>query len=166
MTILDTLDADLIALLEEEPRLGVLGVSRRLGVARGTVQARLERLRRTGVVRGFGPQVDPAAAGFLVTAFCSLEIRQGRGHDAVAKHLATIPEVLEAHTITGSGDLLIRVVARSNVDLQRVIDLVVDDDNVLRTSTVIALQTQIQYRTTPLVRAAAVPRTPASPTPS
>ena len=158
VTTLDALDADLIALLEDEPRIGVLEASRRLAVARGTIQARLDRLRRTGVVRGFGPDVDPAAAGFLVTAFCTLEIRQGRGHDAVSEHLAAIPEVLEAHTITGPGDLLIRVVARSNVDLQRVIDLVVDDDNVLRTSTVIALQTQIRYRTTPLVRSAAAGR--------
>lgn len=153
MTI-DELDAALIELLDAEPRIGVLEASRRLGVARGTVQARLERLQRTGVVRGFGPDVDPAAAGYPVTAFGTLEIRQGRGHDVVTAHLAAIPEVLEAHTITGTGDLLIRVVARSNADLQRVIDLVVDDDNVLRTSTVIALQTQIRYRTTPLVRAA------------
>lgn len=154
MTI-DPLDADLIELLTREPRVGVLEASRRLGVARGTVQARLDRLQRSGVVRGFGPEVDPAAAGYPVTAFCTLEIRQGRGHDVVTAHLAAIPEVLEAHTITGSGDLLVRVVAGSNADLQRVIDQVVDDENVLRTSTVIALQTQIRHRTMPLVRAAA-----------
>lgn len=152
---IDRLDADLIDLLTTEPRVGVLEASRRLGVARGTVQARLDRLQRSGVVRGFGPEVDPAAAGYPVTAFCTLEIRQGRGHDVVTEHLAAIPEVLEAHTITGSGDLLVRVVAGSNTDLQRVIDRVVDDANVLRTSTVIALQTQIRHRTMPLVRAAA-----------
>ena len=83
-----------------------------------------------------------------------MEIRQGRGHDPVADHLAGIPEVLEAHTITGSGDLLFRVVARDNADLQRVIDLVVDDAHVVRASTVIALATQIGYRTAPLVTAA------------
>lgn len=151
---IDGLDADLLGLLDAEPRIGVLGASRRLGVARGTVQARLDRLQRGGVVRGFGPDVDPAALGYPVTAFCSLEIRQGRGHEVVARHLAEIPEVLEAHTISGSGDLMIRVVARSNADLQRVIDLVVDDENVVRTSTVIALETQIRMRTLPLVRAA------------
>jgi DNA-binding Lrp family transcriptional regulator len=153
--MVDQLDADLITLLATEPRIGVLEASRRLGVARGTVQARLDRLQRSGVVTGFGPDVDPAALGYPVTAFCSLEIRQGRGHDVVTAHLAAIPEVLEAHTITGTGDLLIRVVARSNADLQRVIDEVVDDANVLRTSTVIALQSQIRPRTLPLVRAAA-----------
>ena len=103
----------------------MLECSRRLRVARGTVQARLDKLVARGVVRGFGPEIAPAAIGFGVTAFVTLEIRQRYGHDAVAAHLADIPEVLEAHTITGSGDLLCRIVARSNADLQRVIDQVV-----------------------------------------
>jgi DNA-binding Lrp family transcriptional regulator len=154
---LASLDAALIELFAAEPRIGVLEASRRLNVARGTVQARLDRMQRTGVVKGFGPEVDPAAAGYPVMAFCTLEIRQGRGHDVVTSHLAGIPEVLEAYTITGTGDLLVRVVARSNADLQRVIDAVVDDENILRTSTVIALQTQIAYRTLPLVRSATAP---------
>jgi DNA-binding Lrp family transcriptional regulator len=97
------------------------------------------------------PQVDPAALGFPVTAFCTLEIRQGQGHSPVVEHLAAIPEVLEAHTITGSGDLLIRIVGRDNADLQRVIDQVVDDEHVNRASTVISLATRLDYRTVPLV---------------
>ena len=86
-----------------------------------------------------------------MTAFVTLEIRQhqhgqagGRAaHDPVAEHLADIPEVLEAHTITGTGDMLVRIVARSNADLQRVIDRVLASDGVVRASTVIALDTQI-----------------------
>jgi DNA-binding Lrp family transcriptional regulator len=153
--MLDELDARLIRLFTDEPNVGVLGASRRLGVARGTVQARLDRLTRRGVIRSFAPTVDPAALGYPVTAFCTLEIRQGRGHGPVVDHLGGIPEVLEAHTITGSGDLLIRVVARDNADLQRVIDLVVDDSHVIRASTAISLATRIDYRTGPLVTAAA-----------
>jgi DNA-binding Lrp family transcriptional regulator len=151
----DGLDADLLSLLETEPRISVLEMARRLGIARGTVQARLDRLQSGGVVRGFSPVVDTVALGFPVTAFCTLEIRQGGGHEVVAQHLETIPEVLEAHTITGPGDLLVRVVARSNADLQRVIDAVVADPAVLRTSTVIALQDRIPHRTILLVQAEA-----------
>ena len=86
------------------------------------------------------------ALGHPVTAFLTLEIRQGAGHEAVARHLAGIPEVLEAHTITGAGDMWARVVARSNADLQRVIDRALDDPAIVRSSTVIALATQIPYR--------------------
>ncbi|WP_345680105.1 Lrp/AsnC family transcriptional regulator [Yinghuangia aomiensis] len=150
---IDRLDAALIRLLDEEPRLGVLECSRRLGVARGTVQARLDRLHARGVVRGFGPHLDPAALGFAVTAFATLEIRQGRGPD-VRAHLASIPEVLELHTITGRGDMLCRLVARSNADLQRVIDHVVEFDGILRASTAIALENPVPYRVLPLVAAA------------
>ena len=99
----DALDAALIELLAAEPRVGVLEASRRLRVARGTVQARLERLQDRGVITGYGPEVDPAALGYEVTAFITLEIRQAGGHDPVADRLAAIPEVLEAHTITGGG---------------------------------------------------------------
>ncbi len=151
---MDDLDRRLLALFASEPRIGVLQASRELGVARGTVQARLDKLVATGVITGWGPELAPGALGFPVTAFLTLEIRQEDttlgGHDTVAGHLATIPEVLEAHTITGAGDLWARVVARSNSDLQRVIDLVLQDPAIVRSSTVIALATQIPYRVLPL----------------
>jgi DNA-binding Lrp family transcriptional regulator len=148
----DPLDAALIELLATEPRVGVLEASRRLRVARGTVQARLERLQARGVITGYGPDVAPAALGYEVTAFITLEIRQAGGHDPVAERLAEIPEVLELHTITGAGDMLCRVVARSNADLQRVLDAIVSTDGVVRSATVISLATQVPYRVLPLVR--------------
>lgn len=153
----DPLDAKILRLFADEPRVGVLEASRRLGVARGTVQARLDRLTRAGVLRGWGPELDPGPLGYPVMAFATLEIRQGAGHDVVAAHLAAIPEVLEAFTITGVGDMWCRIVARSNSDLQRVIDRVVSFDGIVRTSTVIALATQIPHRVLPLVDEAASP---------
>ncbi len=155
---MDDLDIKLIELFTEEPRIGVLEASRRLGVARGTVSARLDRLERNGVVAGWGPSLDPAALGHPVTAFLTLEIRQGAGHDSVAEHLASIPEVLEACTITGPGDMWARVVARSNADLQTVIDRALGHPGIVRSSTVIALATQVPYRVLPLLGAATVER--------
>jgi DNA-binding Lrp family transcriptional regulator len=153
--MIDELDARLIRLLTEEPRIGVLEASRRLAVARGTVQARLDRMQRRGVITGYGPDIDPAAIGYAVTAFVTLELTQAGGRDQVARKLSLIGEVLEAHTITGSGDVLCRVVARTNADLQRVIDSIVSLPGVVRTSTVIALATPVSYRTTPLVEVTA-----------
>ena len=72
----------------------------------------------------------------------------------MAEHLRAIPEVLEAYTITGAADLMVRLVARSNADLQRVIDGIVAYAGIVRASTVIALAEQIPYRTLPLVRSA------------
>ena len=153
--MIDELDARLIELLTAEPRVGVLEASRRLRVARGTIQARLDRLQARGVVTGYGPDIDPAALGHGVSAFVTLEIRQVSGHDPVADRLADIPEVLEVHTITGAGDMLCRVVARTNADLQRVIDAIVGVAGVVRASTVIALATPVPHRVLPLVRSVA-----------
>ena len=150
---MDALDVTMIDLFAQEPRIGVLEASRRLGVARGTVQARLDKLTASGVVTGWGPDLSPEALGFPVMAFLTLEIRQGAGHDAVAAHLAGIPEVLEAYTITGAGDMWCRVVARTNADLQRVIDQVLTHAGIDRSTTVIALATQIPHRVRPLARA-------------
>ena len=151
---MDEIDSRMIDLFAREPRLGVLEASRRLGIARGTVQARLDKLVASGVITGWGPDLSPEAIGYPVTAFLTLEIRQGAGHDAVAAHLSGIPEVIEAYTITGVGDMWARVVARSNADLQRVIDQVLMEPRIDRSTTVIALATQIPHRVVPLARTA------------
>jgi DNA-binding Lrp family transcriptional regulator len=147
---LDALDARLLLLLTDEPRLGVLECSRRLGVARGTVQARLDKLVARGVLGGFPPALDLAAMGYGLTAFAVVEIAQGFRSE-VAERFAAIPEVCEVHATTGVGDLLVRMVARSNADLQRVIDEVVDVAGVHRLASSIALSTPIPLRVRPLL---------------
>ncbi len=151
--LVDDLDGRLLHLFSLEPRVGVLEASRRLGVARGTVQARLDRLTRDGVVTSWAPRISPAALGYAVTAFITLEIVQHLGRNEVGDRLAQIPEVLECWTVTGSGDLWCRIVARSNADLQRVIDAMVTDPGVVRSVTLIGLAELIPLRTEPLVLA-------------
>jgi DNA-binding Lrp family transcriptional regulator len=150
---IDPLDARIISSLREEPRIGVLELSRRLGVARGTVTARLEKLQARGVVTGFGPDLDPAELGYPVLAFVFLEIVQGRLDDAV-EDLRDVPEVLEAHSVTGARDLLCRVVARDNGHLQDVINGMVRHTAVRRSTSYISMSRQIAYRDAPLVHAA------------
>ena len=104
MTI-DELDARLIATLRANPRVGLLEVARQLGVARGTVQARLAKLERRGVITGHGPEVDPEAMGYAISAFVFVELSQGRLSQATAA-LEAIPEVLEADAISGAQDLV------------------------------------------------------------
>jgi DNA-binding Lrp family transcriptional regulator len=151
MPSLDGLDRALLKLLLTEPRLGVLETSRRLGVARGTAQARITRLEQAGVLRDWAPSVDPTSMGFPVLAFATLEVHQGSGHTSIAAHLRSIPEVLEAHTTTGQGDLLCRIVARDHADLQRVLDAITASGLVSRTSTVISLTNEVPHRVAQLL---------------
>lgn len=147
---IDTLDARLLRALAETPRAGVMELARKLAVARGTVQARLEKLQQRGVVRGFSPDIDLKAIGYGVLAFVNLEIAQGRLADVV-EHLASIPEVLEVHATTGPGDLHARVVARTNEHLQHVIGAILKVQGISRTTTQIALSEQLSFRILPLV---------------
>jgi DNA-binding Lrp family transcriptional regulator len=149
-TGIDALDARLIRALCDIPRAGVMELARQLGVARGTVQARLDKLQQRGIISGFDPDLDLTAMGYEVLAFVSLEIAQGRLFD-VATHLREIPEVLEIHSVTGGGDLLCRVVARTNDHLQHVISRILEVHGINRTSTQIALTEQLRHRVLPLV---------------
>ena len=151
--MLDPLDARLLQALAQSPRAGVMELARQLGVARGTVQARLEKLQRRGVVTGFSPDLDLKAIGYDVLAFVTLEIAQGRLADVV-QHLEGIAEVLEVHATTGPGDLHARVVARTNEDLQHVIGEILEVDGISRTTTQIALSSQLPMRVLPLIEQA------------
>ncbi|MGH9246074.1 MAG: Lrp/AsnC family transcriptional regulator [Acidimicrobiales bacterium] len=149
-TGIDELDARLIRALADTPRAGVMELARQLSVARGTVQARLEKLQRRGVILGFSPDLDLRALGYSVLAFISLEIAQGRLGDVI-DHMSKIPEVLEAHAVTGPGDLHCRVVARTNEHLHEVINAMLHVTGIVRTTTQIAMTEQLSYRVLPLV---------------
>ena len=120
MTI-DRLDARLIATLRTFPRVGLLEVARQLGVARGTVQARLAKLEARGVITGHGPEVDPSAMGYPISAFILVELAQGELAAAVAI-MESIPELLEADAISGPQDLICRVVAQDTEHLQDIVN--------------------------------------------
>ena len=151
---IDELDARLIRTLRENPRVGLLEVARRLGVARGTVQARLAKLEARGVITGHGPEVDPAAMGYPITAFVLVELAQGRLPDAVTA-MEAIPEVLEADAISGPQDVICRVVARDTEHLQELVNEMLVTPAIRRCTTYIVLTRQVPPRTGPLVEAAA-----------
>lgn len=146
----DDLDRRLIRTMAGNPRAGILEIARLLGVARNTVYARLQRLQERGIVTGFGPDLDLAALGYGVMAFTTIEVAQG-GFAEVVEHLAEIPNVVEVHTIAGVGDLLCRVVARSNQGIMEIVERILKIPGVDRTTTAISLAEQISYRPLGLV---------------
>lgn len=135
---LDSTDLRLLAALRDDPRASHAVLARRVGIARGTVYSRLDRLVNEGVIVGYGPDIDAVSAGLGVLAFTTLEIRQG-SHDATTAALATIVEVVEIHTITGHGDLLCRIVARSNDHLHDVLQRITAIATVARSETQLSL---------------------------
>ncbi|WP_219418273.1 Lrp/AsnC family transcriptional regulator [Pseudonocardia nigra] len=147
---MDALDVDLLRVLHESPRIPLVELARVLGVARGTAQARLDRLERAGIITGYGPDVDLAAAGFPVQAFVSLEIAQGALED-VASELAALPAVVEAYATTGSSDVLCRLAASSHEDLQQTLIELNRTPTVARSTSVVVLSEVVAPRTLPLL---------------
>ncbi|QKW11281.1 Lrp/AsnC family transcriptional regulator [Streptomyces sp. NA04227] len=136
--------------MAKEDRISVLEIARRLGIARGTAQARLDKLFARGVVEGFPPAMSLPAIGYTVIAFAVVQISQGN-RPPVIEALDAIAEVCEAHATTGDADLFIRIAARSNSDLQRVIDEIVTVPGVERVSSSIVLSSPIPLRSRQLL---------------
>jgi DNA-binding Lrp family transcriptional regulator len=152
---LDSLDVAILSALHDSPRTGYLELSRILQVSRATIQARLERLEREGVVTGYGPDINLAEAGYPVLAFATLEIAQGR-LDEVTAALSAIPSVVEAYATTGPGDVHCRLAATSHEDLQRVLIEVSQIPGVARSTSVIALTRVVEHRAVELLAAGEV----------
>ncbi len=150
MSDIDALDLRLLVELDAQPRVSVLELAGRLGVARNTVHHRLSRLDQRGLLRPGGRQAALAVLGFEVTAFVSIAVAQGRFHDVVGG-LAVFPQVLECSATTGRDDLVCRVVARSTHDLHELIQRLLHVPGVLHTTTSVAVAEVIPYRLQPLL---------------
>jgi DNA-binding Lrp family transcriptional regulator len=151
---LDGIDLALLKALGASPRAGVLALARDVGVARNTAQAHLDRLIQSGVITGFGPEVDLRRVGYAVSAFVNLQISQGRSR-SVGDALQAVPEVIEAWMTTGPSDLICWMVARDNDHLGELIANLLEIPGVTRTTTALMLATRIPSRKLNLVTRAA-----------
>ena len=142
---IDKLDAALLQELQRDARIGVLELSRRLDVARGTVQSRLDRMVGAGVIRNFSASLNLDVLGFQVKAYVTVDVKQGQ-MDSVVVALLKVDEVIEVHAVASQGDLLCLIVARSNKHMMEVLERIVTVPDIARTSTAIVLKTQIENR--------------------
>jgi DNA-binding Lrp family transcriptional regulator len=114
------------------------------------VQARLAKLESSGVITGHGPEIDPHALGYTVTAFVLIELAQGRLSEAVDV-MDAMPEVLEADGVSGPQDLICRVVARDTEHLQELINKLLATPAIRRCTSYIVLSRLVPPRTPPRV---------------
>lgn len=150
MHALDRTDAQILLALDEDPLLTNVALAERLGLARNTIHARVRRLEAEGALGPVSVRVRQESAGYPVLAFLTLVISQGDSEDTVAE-IAAVPEVCEVHAITGDGDLLVRVVARDNVDLHRITRDLLQCQGVDRSSTAISMVEQVPLRMAPVL---------------
>ncbi len=147
----DALDTRILRLLIEQPRTSVREYARVLGVARGTLQARLDRLERDGVITGTGPTLSPQRSALPYRLHLppgGHAGASGRGGRRPGRRARDHRGVLD----DGRGDLLTRVVAREQLGhLEDVIQRLIQLPGVVRTRTDVALRERVAHRVLPLV---------------
>lgn len=150
MTAYDSVDKALLTALAPDPRATVVALADRLGLSRNTVQARMARLEASGAFLSFERSMDPAPLGYPLEAFIAVHVRQ-KLLGEVVDEIARIPEVIQAHGLSGSIDLLVRVVCRDAHDLFRIDGEILAIEGVERTETSLAMGELIPYRLKPLL---------------
>ncbi|WP_328294057.1 Lrp/AsnC family transcriptional regulator [Kineococcus sp. NBC_00420] len=116
---LDATDHRIVEQLQLDGRISVADLARTINLSASATAERLRRLTEGGVVTGYSAVVDPQALGFAITAFVRLAYPTGNYkpfHDVVD----TTPEIVEAHHVTGADCFIVKVVARSMPDLERI----------------------------------------------
>ena len=136
---MDDIDRQILALLTQDGRRTYDDVAKRVALSSPAVKRRVDRLRRTGVLRGFTAVVDHTALGARTEALVELFYTPGVLLDEVARRLQRHPEVVEAWSVTGEADAIARVRTRDNRDLERLITELQGDGTVVRTRTQVVM---------------------------
>lgn len=147
---LDRVDLDLLKALADDHRATVVALADRLGLSRNTVQARMARLERSGVFQSFERAMSPAALGLPIEAMVSVIVRQA-DIPRITAEIAEIPEVIQAHGLSGQIDLMVRVAARDTQHLFDVDARILSIEGVERTETSLVMGEVIGYRIRPIL---------------
>lgn len=150
MATYDQLDHALLTALADDPRATVVALADRLGLSRNTIQARMTRLERDSAFLSFDRTINPVPLGYPLQAFIAVHLQQ-KILANVTRELALIPEVVQAHGLSGPVDLLVSVVCRDTADLFRVDDSILSIEGVERTETSLSMGELIPYRLRPLL---------------
>ena len=142
---MDELDQSLLSALAADSSVSTSQLARRLGVARSTVQARIERLESSGVIAGYTIRLGQVAAARRIRATVLLAI-EPRATAAVLARLKPMPEVESCHTTTGRVDLILQVVADTTAELDATLDRIGAVPGVTDTESLIQLSTKFDRR--------------------
>lgn len=134
-------DELLLSLLSENARMPVSELARRLGLSRTTVQARIERLERSGAIAGYTVRLSTTAERALVRAFVMITVKPKHAGRTITE-LTDIREVRTLHSISGEVDMMAVVAAGSVAALDAVVDRIGALEGVERTQTSVIMATK------------------------
>ena len=142
MAKLDDTDRQLLMLMQDDDRQPLVVLSEKIGVAVSTINDRIKRLVRSGLISGFHARIAPEAVGLNLLAFIMVSWSSPKVEPIFLEKVKTSPDVLECHHITGAWNYLLKVRVGTTRDLERFLtDTIKAVDGVERTETLITLST-------------------------
>jgi len=140
MNNIDDTDRELLALLRQDARMPVATLAAKLKVARGTVQNRMKRLERDGVIVGYTVRVKPQAEAHRIRALMTIVVEGNRGAE-VLHALRGHPNVTGLHSTNGRWDLIAELRADTLEAFDRVLGNIRLIDGIASTETSLLLST-------------------------
>jgi len=135
---MDDLDYKMIALLRSDARRSVASLAAELAVSRATIRSRIDRLIKSGVIRGFTIAVHDNATRNLVRGLMMIEV-EAKASNKVVKRLYGYPEVRKLHSTNGHWDLVAELVAGSLEEFDELLNRIRTVDGIKSTDTSILL---------------------------
>ena len=136
---LDEVDDAIIAQLVEDGRRSASEIGRRVGLSPAAAKRRIDRLEAIGVIAGYRAIVDHAKLGATIEAFSELRFEGATQVGDIDRTFAHLPELVEAFTIAGDPDALVRLRVRDLDHLKQVVDTIRRSGRVTGTKTLIVL---------------------------
>ena len=136
---MDDLDHKILAALAENGRESFATLGQRIGLSTAATKRRVDRLRHDGIIRRFTAEVEPAALGWTIEAFVELYCEGRVPPDRMRELVRTIPEVVEAYTVTGESDGILRVRASDTGHFEKVLGAIRNHPGVTRTRSALVL---------------------------
>lgn len=144
-------DQDLLLLreLSADGRLSHRELARRTGVSLATVNRRVRQMERDGTIRGYTVRLDPEAVGWTLTAIVGLRIEKGHLR-AVQEQVAADDRVVGVYDFTGEWDGFVIARLRDRRDLDDLAKTTLSLPHILRTNTMVVLDTVAEQAIVPL----------------
>jgi Lrp/AsnC family transcriptional regulator, leucine-responsive regulatory protein len=139
---MDSLDLEILSLIQNDARVAHASVGERLGLTAPAVHARIKRLERDGVIRGYLTSIDPLAVNQSLLAFVRVMSNSaGKNEQAFEGFIRQQPNILECHDISGEDSYMLKVRTDSPDSLRRLLSRIRGFPGVERTVTSITLFT-------------------------
>ena len=131
-------------MLSLNARKPYLEIARECGVSGAAIHQRIQKLQATGVIKGYETLIEPTSVGFDTCAYIGFFLNDTSKFDEIVAKLKEIPEVVECHLTTGKYDLLIKLFAKNNNHLLKIIQSKIQTLGLARTETLISFKEEFR----------------------